>query len=241
MTFINRFRTYAGIEFLSLKQYLANPTRNYLGKAISQNKLKRVFILYGFFFLILLLILPLLFILDSFSPMENKLSVVSTGDLLVIALIVPVLEELIFRLGLRNLVYTLFIGPLVIVTPIIGSHWAVMGWFVATQVVLFVWFKFFVLRNFGKEKLGAKFNFGRKYIKAYKKVFWMYAALFASIHIGNYALEDSSNWIVIFYIIPQFIMGLILGYLRIRDGMWSAIFFHVLNNSVIGLLLISVV
>jgi membrane protease YdiL (CAAX protease family) len=241
MTFINRFRTYAGVEFQSLKQYLANPTRNYLGKDISQNKLKRVFMLYGFFFLFLLLILPLLFILSSFSQIENQLKIVGIFDLVVIALITPVLEELVFRLGLRNIVYTLFIGPLVIAAPIKGNHWVVMAWFVATQVVLFVWFKFFVLKSFGKEKLGAKFAFGRKYIKAYKKVFWTYAALFASIHIGNYVLEDLSHWMVIFYIIPQFIMGLILGYLRIRDGMWSAIFFHVLNNSVIGLLLISAV
>lgn len=65
------------------------------------------------------------------------------------------------------------------------------------------------------------------------------ALLFAMLHMSNYEGGLSSP-IMVLAILPQFLVGLILGYVRMRFGLVQAIVFHALYNLIlIGIFLTS--
>lgn len=69
--------------------------------------------------------------------------------------------------------------------------------------------------------------------------FYGSALLFAMLHMSNYEGGLSSP-IMLLAILPQFLVGLILGYVRMRFGLMHAIIFHALYNLVlIGIFMMS--
>lgn len=68
-------------------------------------------------------------------------------------------------------------------------------------------------------------------------VFFAISSLsFALVHLFNY--EGASLAYALPLVIPQFIAGLIFGYARVTYGLWSAILLHVLHNgTAIGIIL----
>ena len=140
----------------------------------------------------------------------------------------PILEELIFRFGLRNATYTLFFGP-ILVTIFSGSFFVTLG---LTVVIVLMALVFEIQERYRARngKSGHDFYLGRQFIHAYPKVFWLYAFAFASGHISNHSFDDASWFLVVFAVIPQLVLGVFLGYLRLRDGIASAMSLHFLNN-----------
>jgi membrane protease YdiL (CAAX protease family) len=69
---------------------------------------------------------------------------------------------------------------------------------------------------------------------------WFYAAaslLFALAHLTNYAGDAGAILLVL--VVPQLLVGLILGYARVTYGLWSDMLLHMLHNGVlIGLLVL---
>jgi membrane protease YdiL (CAAX protease family) len=68
---------------------------------------------------------------------------------------------------------------------------------------------------------------------------WFYlgsALAFASIHLTNFT--EGNALILLPLTLPQFLLGLILGYTRIQFGLWASVLFHAAHNSLfVGLLL----
>jgi membrane protease YdiL (CAAX protease family) len=68
---------------------------------------------------------------------------------------------------------------------------------------------------------------------------WFYfagALLFAAAHLGNY---DRAALILLPLVIPQLLVGLILGYARVTYGLWSDILLHMMHNGLlIGLVVL---
>jgi membrane protease YdiL (CAAX protease family) len=68
---------------------------------------------------------------------------------------------------------------------------------------------------------------------------WFYFASalgFAAIHLVNFGQGASVATLPL--VLPQFVLGLILGYVRVQHGMWASILFHALHNAVfIGIVL----
>lgn len=67
---------------------------------------------------------------------------------------------------------------------------------------------------------------------------WFYfasALAFAGIHLANFT--EGAAAILLPLTLPQFVLGLILGYIRVHHGLWASVLFHALHNGVfIGLL-----
>ncbi|MGY6560300.1 MAG: CPBP family glutamic-type intramembrane protease [Nitritalea sp.] len=66
-----------------------------------------------------------------------------------------------------------------------------------------------------------------------KGVVWISSVLFALVHIGNF---EGIDWSQQFYLIPilvgaQFLMGLVLSYIRLQNGMLWAMLFHGTYNA----------
>jgi membrane protease YdiL (CAAX protease family) len=68
---------------------------------------------------------------------------------------------------------------------------------------------------------------------------WFYfvgALLFAAAHLGNY---DGAALVLLPLVIPQLLVGLILGYTRVTYGLWSDILLHMMHNGLlIGLVVL---
>ncbi|MBO0748962.1 MAG: CPBP family intramembrane metalloprotease [Porphyrobacter sp.] len=69
---------------------------------------------------------------------------------------------------------------------------------------------------------------------------WFYAAaslLFALAHLSNYT--EGTALILLPLVVPQLLVGLILGYARVTYGLWSDMLLHMLHNGLlIGLVLL---
>jgi hypothetical protein len=138
-------------------------------------------------------------------------------------LLAPIIEELLFRLLLvfnkKNLVILIITTFALLVYFIIGENILKTVLFLLLGVILMIVFKYhdqckvYFIRNF-------------------KLSFFLIAVIFAFLHFFNFLGVSPSNFLFLpLFIIPQVILGLILGYIRITYGLVYSIFFHVLVNS----------
>ena len=65
--------------------------------------------------------------------------------------------------------------------------------------------------------------------KAFPLFYWFSALAFASIHLLNFSVENMLA--ILPLVLPQFVIGLVLGYLRVNYGLWSSILLHILHNA----------
>lgn len=154
---------------------------------------------------------------------------VTPGFLFAALLFAPVGEELLFRAGLRQALYTLAIGPPLLV-------FAIAPWTKATFAALAVWLVVALLigrvlarRVFARP--GGRFAFGRGFVMRYRWTFWLYTLAFALMHIGNYSGSGARVGVVPLLVLPQLVIGISLGWLRLRDGLRSSMLLHLLVNA----------
>lgn len=62
-------------------------------------------------------------------------------------------------------------------------------------------------------------------------MFWLSAIAFASIHLANFG--EGNLMMLLPLVLPQFIIGALLGYLRVNYGLWTAIALHMMHNGLI--------
>lgn len=69
-------------------------------------------------------------------------------------------------------------------------------------------------------------------------LFWLSAVGFASVHLFNFKSEEMMMALPL--VLPQFVTGTILGYLRVNYGLWASVLLHALHNGAfIGLVLLA--
>lgn len=147
-----------------------------------------------------------------------------------VALAGPMLEELLFRLSLRlnekyvqlNVVLMLT-GLMFILVSSIKIFIIQVSLITIEIILLSIYFA-------GKEL----FN---KYIlsiwdRKYIWVFYLSAAIFGLLHISNYNPKFLTFLLMPILVLPQFIVGLFCGYIRIRLGFFWGYFFHASHNFV---------
>ena len=66
------------------------------------------------------------------------------------------------------------------------------------------------------------------YVRIFPLVFWGQALLFGFVHVFNYAGDNQAA--VLPFVLPQLVGGLIWGYARIRYGWWANIVMHMAYN-----------
>ena len=67
------------------------------------------------------------------------------------------------------------------------------------------------------------------FTRAFPVLFYAVTALFALMHVFNYPQVSA---VVVPMVLPQFWSGLMLGYIRVRQGLLAAILAHVASNAV---------
>ncbi len=75
------------------------------------------------------------------------------------------------------------------------------------------------------------FRFPLKYIKPYFAfLFYVVTLLFAFLHIFNFDLSGAQWLLAPLLVLPQLVLGLYLGFVRMKHGIWASITIHALNN-----------
>ena len=159
--------------------------------------------------------------------------------LISVILIVPILEELSFRFALDN--YNnkfLAISVSIFLGMFLGDYLSKLLWLPNSYLAYFLTYYIYIVLASGVVYLILRIDFFKRNFDKIKIVwnskpgliFYLIAAFFALLHIIN--LEINTYDLIFFplIILPYFVGGLSLGYLRVRLGIKYSIIFHVIIN-----------
>lgn len=138
----------------------------------------------------------------------------------------PLIEELVFRHGLRRIGQALWLVPVAAVALFNGPQWAT-GLLVA-MLLLVLWLP---QRRPGTAQASAlPWRWRRRYRAWFPWAFYAATTLFAVIHLHNFNLNQTPAWLLPLLVLPQWFTGLVLGWVRVRRGIGAAILMHAIFN-----------
>lgn len=157
----------------------------------------------------------------------------------------PLIEEMVFRYVLRRPSQFLWVLPVTIWCLFNGPQSVTVT--VVLAVVLLLYFRPSV--GSAKDSTFAAIALGkawpRRWYKTYIRYFgWAFygsTALFAALHLYNFSFGQVAFWMLPLLILPQFVTGLVLAWLRIRRGIGASIILHAVFNAGPLLLILSIV
>ncbi len=170
-------------------------------------------------------------------PVLNKTHIAEVlTSLFLLIFIIPIIEELIFRLHLLPRKLNISVSVIAIILYATVELSTSVKNNIAIGIIAFI----------GVAVLAVYFIFQQKYSeiiitiwkKKFRFVFYFTALLFGSFHLINHKVSGS---ILIFFPLifaPQIILGINTGYLRVRSGFGWGLLLHIIHNFLfIGVLL----
>jgi hypothetical protein len=137
----------------------------------------------------------------------------------------PVVEEMLFRFGLRRPVMALGVMPLMVVVLLNGlAGWA-SGMLALT--VLSVWW----LNAQTNPPSANGYKWLRRYRAAFPWVLHLSVLAFAAVHIKNFVFNEMSWWMMAVLVTPQWMTGLVLSWIRVQRGVGAAMLLHGVFNA----------
>ena len=220
-------------ELVQLARFCRRPTRRHptdVGKAGIVWRLAAVLVVYWVFSVIV--VAPILIGLTELLGVKWTLDWSRTGMLIASVVVAPLVEELVFRSGLRHPTTALAVQPVLI--ALFFGAWqvalALSG--VVTAVILVDRVRQRRLDHAGKFSL--HMARGRAFLTRYRLIVWGYAVAFGLVHIGNFTVATTNGWLAcltVFIVSSQVVTGVFLSYFRLRYGLVSAMVFHAMWNS----------
>lgn len=184
----------------------------------------------------LLVSIPTLLLLRSLIGLRSCIDV-EGGTFLVLSVTVgPLVEELLFRAGLRSARWTMCGMPALIALFVQGwqSPLAIAA---VTSVALLI--DVAIRRRMGAEAEAIlRWRRGRAFVARYPLIVRGYALAFALVHIINYVSDPAIGWragLVVFAVSSQLVLGLVLSFLRLRFGLGTSILAHCVWNGLVSI------
>ncbi len=199
-----------------------------------ESPLSYIFTLFIFAFILNIVLLSLVSSFVNFESMDNGIlalkDTVGFASLFALAVIgAPVIEEIIFRYPLKNVIVLSFllIGLDAIIVSIFcqAFGWQQLAVILPVVTALLSVAMIFFFKPLQEDWYQALDDW-------YPYIFFFVAAMFGFVHIYNYGEGGFEWWMTPFIVIPQFVLGLILGFVRIRIGLWACILMHAMNNAI---------
>ena len=207
-------------------RFLRAPTYNDQNQPVRWGELVVFLLLYV---ILCFALIPLLEALVNYLQLEHALEDPDTTLILLGVLVVPPIEEVVFRLWLRVnrsalfavAFLVLFVGVLLL--PV-SNRGAVL--LIALSVLILV-----------ATLMGYDADIERVVAHYFGFFFYGSTVLFALTHITNYEpLNATTLLFAPVLVLPQFLMGTVLGYVRVRYGIGYSILFHVVVNAILFVL-----
>lgn len=216
-------------EIFHFRKFVLKPVRSFTKISTTKERWARVALFCGIGIIFnCLYSLTIGVALDAWTSLEFRSDMRGKAMIFSALTLAPIFEELICRAGLRSAKYSLFFGP-IFIALFLGTWQIPVSILLLLTAIILVNEYLMPWINEGK-KQGENFFLGRRFIQAYPKIFWIYAGAFSLMHVMNYSINNVGDIAVVFAVIPQFVMGILWGYVRIRDGIASVIALHFLNN-----------
>lgn len=139
----------------------------------------------------------------------------------------PVVEELVFRYGLRRPASILWLVPLAVAALFMGPSW--QGVTLAGVLLLLCWVP--QQLNWYRWTQPTAWHWRSYYRYHFSWVFHIASASFAALHLYNFNLHQTPWWLLPVLVLPQWLTGMVLGWLRVRRGMGAAVVLHGIFNA----------
>ncbi len=137
----------------------------------------------------------------------------------------PVVEELLFRFGLRRPVHALLLVPVLIVIFLNGLQWwagSLLG-----LSVLALWWS----TRWNAMPRGWAWPWLRSYCKLFPWVLHASVLAFAALHLHNFKFDQMAWWMMAVLVLPQWVTGQVLAWMRVERGIGAAMLLHGLFNA----------
>lgn len=137
----------------------------------------------------------------------------------------PIVEELIFRFGLRRPGLGLLVTPVLLYVFLNGFAW----W--ASSLVVLVVLMVCVSMRHSTVPRGAAWQWLRTYRRGFPLVMHTSVVAFAALHLHNYDVLQMPLWMMAVLVLPQWVTGLALCWVRVQRGIGAAMVLHALFNA----------
>jgi hypothetical protein len=179
--------------------------------------------------------LILIFHLKSFDKtlLQNehsiKIQLGKYGAFMAAVVFAPIIEEIIFRLPLNTKGWSISLSIGFLLYSCLGFKIFYFNFLSIYSYLKIV--SFLIILPLIINWLFTKYNLQQRIIQHYKLFFYLMIVVFALAHISNYAPIDY-RYIYIYpiFVLPQFVMGLTLGYIRNKFGLPYSILLHSVIN-----------
>lgn len=140
----------------------------------------------------------------------------------------PLVEEVVFRYGLRRVMHALWMVPVSTWIMFQGPEgYAVL---LLCAVLLVCWRP---MAQSGRQSLRVMtpLRWGRLYRRVFPWFFHASCLTFALLHLYNFQLLDAAPWLLPLLVLPQWATGFVLGWVRVRHGIGGSVLLHALFNA----------
>lgn len=139
----------------------------------------------------------------------------------------PVVEELVFRYGLRHSVQALWVVPAALCALLVGPHWA--SSILVAAILLGCWWHRLGWRKPMVRVLPWRYRLG--YRRWFPLVFHLSSLLFAAVHLNNFSFHQTPYWLMPLLVLPQWLTGMVLGWERVKRGIGASMLLHGIFNA----------
>jgi hypothetical protein len=141
----------------------------------------------------------------------------------------PLIEEMVFRYGLRRIMHALWMTPIAIWIMFQGPH--VYSVLLLCALLLVCWKPMLRTSQHHGLRMTTSLPWRRLYRRFFPYFFHGSCLAFALLHLYNFQLLDASWWVLPLLVLPQWATGIVLGWLRVRHGIGASMLLHAMFNA----------
>lgn len=138
----------------------------------------------------------------------------------------PVAEELVFRYGLRRLKHLWWLLPLALAAMLSGP--GLTGGLFLAAFLLLCWVPYGAAWPIARRPL--PWAWRRGHVLYFPWTFHLSSLVFSGVHLYNFNLGQTPLWLLPLLVLPQWVTGMVLGWLRVRHGIGASILLHAIFN-----------
>ncbi len=139
----------------------------------------------------------------------------------------PLVEELVFRYGLRRLATLFWLLPATVVALLAGPGALTLA--LVGCVILASWWP--QRPSASRRSQPLSWHFRQRYRQVFFWVLHLSCLAFAAIHLANFSHSATPFWAMPLLVLPQWLTGLVLAWIRVRRGFGAAVALHAVFNA----------
>ncbi|HUG58094.1 MAG TPA: CPBP family glutamic-type intramembrane protease [Candidimonas sp.] len=138
----------------------------------------------------------------------------------------PVVEELVFRYGLRRIAQAWWLVPAAVGAMLMGPTWPAI--LLVAVIVAVCWIPYLLGVPYTRRSLPWRHRLA--YRRYFPWVFHLASLSFAAVHLYNFNLHQTPLWLMPLLVLPQWLTGLVLGWQRVKRGIGASMLLHAIFN-----------